>query len=97
MHLLRTVLRHQPPCMLFSSRCCGAQPLRSCGGQQLCACNLPHAALLLYQTSPPCCRPLQHPVTVVDREVTVDDLKPMNDGRNHHEVWYQVRAWPDRL
>lgn len=63
-------------------------------------CRTPPAAFVPAvggHTSPPCCRPLPHPVTVVDREVTVDDLKPMNDWRNNHEFWYQVRAWPDRL
>lgn len=33
---------------------------------------------------------------MVDREVTIDDLKPMNDYRNRHEYWYQVGAcWYD--
>ena len=27
---------------------------------------------------------------MVDREVTIDDLKPLNDYRSNHEFWYQV-------
>ncbi|KAI7844116.1 hypothetical protein COHA_002255 [Chlorella ohadii] len=34
------------------------------------------------------------PEDVVDREVTIDDLKPMNDYRNRHEYWYQVPKNP---
>jgi hypothetical protein len=34
------------------------------------------------------------PEDVVEREVTVDDLKPLNDWTNNHEFWYQIPKNP---